>query len=186
MGIKVGERQKGSLPLTQERRHFHSGPPHLTQHEKRIGGAGRGEAACSSPIWSMEGSEQSWVVRSPRSWLQAGNSLRTAPTPQPEAPRCPLPRLPRPSSGPFHRSQQSRSGASLSSSWRHCSTPTSRRVEAEGAAGACGPKNTFMWQGRELRLSASCPGRPPPHQMAAVGEAPHQGQSGTSTTPTTR
>lgn len=120
----------------------------------------------------------------PTQLAAGGNSLLTAPTPQPEAPCCPLPWPPRPSSCPFHRRKQSLSGASLSSSWRNCSIPASRRVEAEGAAGACGPKNTFMWQGRELRLSASHPGRSP--QMAAVGEAPHQGQSGSSTTLTAR
>lgn len=44
----------------------------------------------------MEGSEQGWVVHVPHSWLQAGNSLLTAPTLQPEAPCCPLPWPPRP------------------------------------------------------------------------------------------
>lgn len=38
-----------------------------------------GEAACSSPIWSMEGSGPSWVVHVPHSWLQVGGSLLTAP-----------------------------------------------------------------------------------------------------------
>lgn len=184
MGIKVGERQKGSLPLTQERRHFHSGPPHLTQHEKRIGGAGRGEATCSSPIWSMEGSEQSWVVRSPRSWLQAGNSLPTAPTPQPEAPRRPLPRPPRPSSGPFHRSEQSRSGASLQLLGALLHSPLAQG-RGRRRSGGLWPEE-YIHVARQGAEAFSFTPRPPPPQMAAVGEAPHQGQSGTSTTLTAR
>lgn len=88
-----------------------------------------------------------------------------SPALQPEAPNGPLLWPPWPLLCPLHRRNNSRlSGASLSSSWRNCSAPALLRVEAGGAAGARGPENTFMWQGRELGLSASYPSRPPEWQ----------------------
>ena len=78
---------KGSLPPTQERQTLPFLTPHPYPTFKNMRGAGRGEAACSSPIWSMEGSGPSWVVHIPHSWLQVGSSLLTAPhcNPKPQA-----------------------------------------------------------------------------------------------------
>lgn len=39
-----------------------------------------------------------------------------------------------------------------------------RQEPGRGEVGACGPKNTFTWQGRELGLSGSNPGCPPKWQ----------------------
>lgn len=97
--------------------------------------------------------------------LAAGGGLPSnSPALQPEAPSGPLRGLLGPSPAPF-------TGGTTVMKWRlslqlleELLRPHLSRVEAAGAAGARGPENTFMWQGRELELSASHPGRPPEWQ----------------------
>lgn len=75
--------------------------PHPYPTFKNIRGAGRGEATRSSPIWSTEGSGQSWVVHIPHRQLQVGGSLLTAPCCSPKPPAAHSCGLLGPSSAPF-------------------------------------------------------------------------------------